>query len=100
MNLKIFAILDTKANIFNQPFFMRSTGEAVRAFADLTNDPQSMLFKHPDDFRLFHIGEYDQELAQFNTLPKPEPIGSAAEFKRPTPNLQQLQLIPPQENAS
>lgn len=91
MNLKVFAILDTKANTFNVPFFMRSTGEAIRAFTDLANDPQSMVFKHPDDFRLFHIGEFDQELAQFDVPPKPVPLGTGGEFKRPNP---QLQLLP------
>lgn len=97
MNLKVFAILDTKSNIFNVPFFMRTTGEAIRAFADLANDPQSMLYKHPDDFRLFHIAEYDQELAAFEAPAKPTPLGSAGEFKRPNP---QLQLLPAEEKAS
>lgn len=97
MTLKVFAILDTKSNAFNTPFFMRSTGEAVRAFADLANDPSSMLYKHPDDFRLFHIADFDQELAHFEAPAKPTPLGSAAEFKKPDP---QLRLIPPEANAS
>lgn len=83
MNLKAFSILDTKADTFNVPFFMRTTGEAVRAFADLANDPQSNIYRHPDDYRLFHVADFDQELGAFSQLPKPIPLGSAAEFKKP-----------------
>lgn len=98
MNLKAFSILDTKADTFNTPFFMKTTGEAVRAFADLVNDPQSMINRHPDDFRLFHVGDFDQELGRFVHLEKPQPLGSAAEYKKPSP--QQILQFPQAEQAS
>lgn len=96
MTLKVFAILDTKSNTFSNPFFMKATGEAIRAFSDLANDPQSTVYRHPDDFRLFYIADFDQESAAFDAPAKPTPLASAAEFKRPTP---QLSLIP-EEKAS
>lgn len=97
MNLKAFSILDTKADTFNTPFFMKTTGEAVRAFADLANDNQSMINKHPDDFRLFYVGDFDQELGRLVPLEKAQPLGSAVEYKKPD----QQVLIPfPQERAS
>lgn len=93
MILKAFAILDTKANIFNTPFMLRTTGEAVRAFADLSNDPQSTIYRHPDDYRLFLCGEFDQDHGTFTAMERPTPLGSAAEFKKPDNQLNFPQLV-------
>lgn len=85
MTLKAFSILDTKANIFNGPFLLRTTGEAIRAFHDLCNDPQSTINKHPDDYRMFYVGTFDQELGIFNELAKPELVSTAADLIKPSP---------------
>lgn len=90
MTLKIFSILDTKAGAFAQPFFMATTGQAIRAFTDLANDPQSMVNKHPADFRLFQLGEYDDQAGELHQLKQIIPLGFGTDFKRPD---QQLQLI-------
>lgn len=97
MILKAFSILDTKANIFNTPFLMRSTGEAVRAFSDLCNDPQSAINKHPDDYRLFYCGDFDQDHGTFDKLDRPQPLGAGSEYVTPS---KQLQLLPNVEQAS
>lgn len=59
MRLCIYAVLDSKVDAFLQPFFMQRDGAAVRCFADAVNDPSSMLHKHPRDFMLLRIGEFD-----------------------------------------
>lgn len=58
--MKIFAVYDVKAESFGTPFFMQSTGLATRAFADLVNDSQTTVFRHPGDFKLVEIGEFDE----------------------------------------
>lgn len=54
-----FSIFDSKAEVYGPPFFAPAIGLAVRHFGDLCRDPNSALSKHPGDYRLFRIGEFD-----------------------------------------
>jgi hypothetical protein len=84
MKLQIFAIKDTKVNAFMQPFFMRTEAEAIRAFATSTNDPSTNFNKHPEDYHLFQLGEYDEETGKL-------------ESKEPTQKAHALALLNPEE---
>lgn len=79
MLLKIFSIYDTKAEAYNQPFFMTTIGQATRAFADEANNPNSNLSKHPEDYTLFEIGVFDDEDASVSMLVAPKSLGTALE---------------------
>jgi len=81
MLLKVFAILDLKAEAFMSPFFMSTTGQAMRAFKDLVNNPESSLYRHPADYRLHCIGAFDDSRGQLLPLDQVEPLGFASEFK-------------------
>ena len=59
---KMFAIYDSKAESYNAPFCFGAVGQAVRAFADLANDQQSNIAKHPADYNLFEVGTYDDQI--------------------------------------
>jgi hypothetical protein len=65
MKLKAFGIFDTKANLYNTPFFMNTRGEALRAFKDLANNRETTIGRHPEDYRLDVIGEFDNETGAF-----------------------------------
>lgn len=80
---KIFAVLDTKLNTYAQPFFMPTVPSALRAFAGACNDPSTMLSKHPTDFSLFLLGEFDDETGEVHSV-KLENLGMAASFVRST----------------
>ena len=60
MKLKIYSIHDTKAEAYNTPFFQQTHGMAERIFTDESNNPESNLNKHAEDFTLFYLGEFDQ----------------------------------------
>lgn len=81
MTLKIFAIYDSKAEAYNQPFFMGTKGQALRAFTDEINNSQSMISKHPADYTLMEIGEYDDSTGQLSPLPAKINLGTAIELK-------------------
>lgn len=81
MRLKVFSILDTKADAFMSPFFMSTTGQAVRAFKDLVNDPKSSVYKHPGDYRLVHIGLFDDQLGKLESLDQVEPLGYGSDYR-------------------
>ena len=89
MNTQIFSIYDTKAKVYGTPFFQSNIGVALRSFSDLANDPQSSINKHPEDYFLFHLGNYDDEKANFDMLDTLTSIGSAMEYMEtePVPDL-------------
>lgn len=79
MKMKVFAILDTKANAYGTPFFVQSVGLAIRAFSDLVHDERSTVARHPDDFRLYELGTFDDATGKLESTP-PVPLGFATEF--------------------
>lgn len=80
MITKAFAVYDSKALCFGVPFFMPSVGAAVRAFGDTANDSQSQLNRHPGDFVLFQIGEFDDEKGVMRPLMPHVHLGLALDF--------------------
>lgn len=81
MILKIFSVFDNKAEAFARPFFVNTTGAAVRAFSDEANRADSDLCKHPQDFGLFELGEFDDATGLFTMPQAPKHLGLAAMFK-------------------
>lgn len=89
MIVQIFAIYDTKAESYLQPFFSQTRGAAIRAFTDSVNDTtgESQFAKHPEDYTLFHLGHYDDQTSVITQNSTPQSLGVAIEFKKtyPTP---------------
>lgn len=81
MQLKVFSIRDKKGEIFMQPFFQKTVGEAERSFKTLTQDEKSMISKYPDDFDLYHVGEYDDQNGMLLPLKEVRMIISATQLK-------------------
>lgn len=82
MNNPVFAVYDSKAKYFRNPFIMRTKGEAIRAFTDIANDEKSEINKHAEDFTLFHLGSFDEEKGIYENLTSPNSLGIAVEFKK------------------
>lgn len=81
MLLKVFSVLDTKGDVFMAPFFMHATGQAVRAFSDLANDSQSLVARHPGDYRLTCIGEFDDSTGRLMPYEQIQQLGYASDYK-------------------
>lgn len=75
--LKIYAVYDKKSVAYNNPFYFPQKGQAIRGFEDAVNDPNSMLNKHPEDFALFEIGEWNDTTGVITPLPNPIPVEEA-----------------------
>ena len=80
MILKMFAIFDNKADVYMTPFFFPATGQAVRAFADLVGDERSTVSKHPDDYKLVLIGEWDDSTGVCKPLSQSISLGFGSDF--------------------
>lgn len=61
MRTFIYTVYDNKALVYGTPFFAVTDGSAVRSFSDLVNDANTTVGRHPNDFSLFVVGEYDDQ---------------------------------------
>lgn len=64
MILKVFAVFDSKAATFGNPFPDQREASAIRNFSDAVNDgsnPNNLWHKHPEDFSLFYVGSFDTD---------------------------------------
>lgn len=68
---KAFSIRDSKAEVYFPPFYQKTTGEAERSFAQLVNDPQTMVGKFPEDYDLYLIGEWNDQTGLLIPLDTP-----------------------------
>ena len=55
-----YAVFDRKAEMYSAPFLEIKDGTAIRAIQDLViNSTDHAFAKHPQDFTLFKLGEFD-----------------------------------------
>lgn len=78
--MKMFAVYDQKVGSYMQPFAMRSKGEAVRGFMNIIADPKTEFHRHPSDFHLFELGEWDELSGAFKNHQAPVSCGMALEY--------------------
>ena len=70
-------IYDTAAEAYMRPFFVPAVGQAMRAFSDEINNPQSELHKHPEDYSIWHMGTYNDVTGEMVSSEKPVHLASA-----------------------
>lgn len=65
----VVSVFDSASETFGQPFFVTAKAQAIRAFSDEVNrkDANNELCKHPDDFTLYMLGEFDDSYGTFNS---------------------------------
>lgn len=80
MLLQMFTVYDSKAEAYLPPFFMAARGAAVRSFSDTCNDPTHAFNQHPEDYTLFHLGQYDDQHATFDISDAKTSLGLALDF--------------------
>lgn len=72
----VVAVRDSATGVFGQPFFVSARAQAIRAFSDEVNRvaPDNDLNKHPGDFELFALAEFDDTSGRFGSLGDPESL--------------------------
>ena len=68
MKIKMYAMFDSAIGEYNRPVFFQTHGQAERSVRDEVARADSELGKHPEDYALFYIGEYDGETAAIETV--------------------------------
>lgn len=84
---KVFGVRDSKALAFLQPFFAVTAGAAIRAFTDAVNEGNSPLSKHPGDYILYELSDFDDATGSFVCLGQIKMLGTGSDY---------VSVIPPQ----
>lgn len=87
MKLTIVAVHDRAADAFGRPIFVNSIGLAIRSFQDEINTPRenNEMNRHPDDFDLFHLADFDDSTGIFTNVPDgPKQIAIGKQLKTHT----------------
>lgn len=67
--MRAYSVYDTKAEHFENPIYIRTDAEAIRAFTEVCNDPSSPMGKNPEDYLLYRVGSWDNEKGNFTPEP-------------------------------
>lgn len=79
MKLQIYSIHDSVAEAFLPPFFLPNNAMAIRTFASCINDDNHQFGRHPHDYTLFHLGDWDDQDAKASIIPC-NAIGNGVEY--------------------
>ncbi len=79
MIMKIFTIKDKKST-YGQLFTELNQLVALRNFNEVCNDVNTMIYKHPEDYALYEIGEYDNETGEIKGYKTLKEIAQAISF--------------------
>lgn len=71
MIYQVFSVKDSKAAAFALPFFLPRMEVALRSFRDAVRNPEHDMHKHPEDYALYCLGEFNDETGE---LLKVEPV--------------------------
>lgn len=80
-NLIVVSVRDKLSDIYSQPMYFPTQGMAVRAFQDALKDPQNNIQKHPDDYDLYQLGEWDDTTGAFKNETPPKLIAQGSQHK-------------------
>lgn len=88
MKTNLFCVFDSAADRFTEPWPAPTVELALRRFRHTVNQEGNDIAMFPEDYTLFHIGEFDQETGLIEAFPSPRSLGVAITFKEnPHPQL-------------
>lgn len=88
----VASVFDSAVGVYFQPFFARSRREALRSFVDAATQSGHTFNKHPGDFSLFVLAEWNEESGRFENKAAPECLGTALEHIAREPDKDQPSL--------
>jgi len=77
--MNCFTVYDSAARRYLEPFFAETVEVACRMFRSLVNKEGHQFNRFPEDYTLFHIGEYDAELGELTAM-TPHSLGVALTY--------------------
>lgn len=74
MKNSAYTIFDTKSLVYSNPFYAPTHGAAIRIVQDAARDPNSQLSRHPADFVVYCVGQYDDSNGIFQVIDPKEHV--------------------------
>ena len=65
MKYGVYSVYDTATAMYLRPFYFQTDGQALRFFQDVSVSAESEIAKHPEDYTLFKLGEFDDNKGSF-----------------------------------
>lgn len=90
MLLNAYTLYDAKALTYSPPFFASAHGAACRMVMDVSADPNTSVGRHPGDFTLFCVGQWNDATGQLLPFEVREHISDVAPL---APRRQQRDLF-------
>lgn len=81
MIVKVYSIFDSKLATYGRPWYEMTDSAAIRAFSDAISDgsnPNNQFHKHPEDFSLYYLGDYDDQKGTFDVGRPPVSLVTAS----------------------
>ena len=75
-----FTIYDNAANAYLPPFCLHNEQMAMRVFGDCIQSADHQFSKHPSDYTLFKIGEFDDISGQLTPEKAPQSLCNGIQF--------------------
>lgn len=69
--MKIFSLLDVKANYFHSPFSDKTTVDAIRGFTSIVNKKGTVYNDYPDDYALCELATFNDNTGQLDVHQNP-----------------------------
>ena len=79
---KICSVYDSKAEAWLPPMFFQAVGQAYRSFEDVVNAPEGEFVKHPEDYTLFLLGEWNEREGVITVLDAPVAVARGVDVIR------------------
>lgn len=75
----IVSVRDNAIGAFSNPVAVRARGEALRSFVDEVNNKDSPMNRHPKDYDLYVLGEFDTVTGRLVPAEFPEPFAKGSD---------------------
>ena len=59
MKMNLYAIFDSVSGAFDRPWCSYTDGSASRNFGDIINSGEGPMARHPDHYRLYRVGSWN-----------------------------------------
>lgn len=79
---KMYLLKDEKSNSYGYPFTAKTRGLCIRDIQDELAGGQRIWAKHPQDFSLFEIGDYDELTGQIELYETKNCLGLLQDFRQ------------------
>lgn len=91
MEMHILVTRDIKANVYSLPFYAADLESIKRNFQTqcTTEDPKNSLWTHPQDFELWHVGQYDDNFGtgEWFDMKNRKQLDAGSNYTRPIKTL-------------